>query len=114
MRAQRRTYTSSTHKKENQKDVGIFQHRNVFENRSVQDMQNCVNVTSLAPFQAAELLLNTPFLTISEQGATLKNDRKTWSFSDSERLRKNDRANQFLLQHSERYAINEICRACFS
>lgn len=72
MRAQRRTYTSSTHKKENQKDVGIFQHRNVFENRSVQDMQNCVNVTSLAPFQAAELLLNTPFLTISEQGATLK------------------------------------------
>merc|ERR1711937_49622 len=72
--------TSSTHKKENQKDVGIFQHRKVFENRSVQDMQNCVNVTSLAPFQAAELLLNTPFLTISEQGATLKNDRKTWSF----------------------------------
>jgi hypothetical protein len=80
MRAQRRTYTSSTHKKENKKDVGIFQHRNVFENRSVQDMQNCVNVTSLAPFQAAELLLNTPFLTISEQGATLKNDRKHGRF----------------------------------
>lgn len=43
-------------------------------------MQNCVNVTSLAPFQAAELLLNTPFLTISEQGATLKNDRKHGRF----------------------------------
>lgn len=77
----RRTYRSSTHQKVRKyTEVGIFNPK-TFSSfpETCKKMQNCINVTSLAAFQSADLLLNAvseSLRTGSGISKTLKDNRK--------------------------------------
>lgn len=92
----RRTYRSSTHQKVRKyTEVGIFNPK-TFSSfpETCKKMQNCINVTSLAAFQSADLLLNAvseSLRTGSGISKTLKDNGKYVAISDSERLRRRKR-----------------------
>lgn len=77
----RRTYRSSTHQKVRKyTEVGIFNPK-TFSSfpETCKKMQNCINVTSLAAFQSADLLLNAVSESLRTGSGilkTLKDNRK--------------------------------------